>query len=95
MKKRDPIIQADSISGQIAGEAMVEAVENQLRDNNPPETRHTLERLMVMGETRESAIRYIATALSVEVFEAMKNQTSYDEARYVMNLKGLPTLPGE
>ena len=95
MKKPDPIVQADTTGGQIAGEAIVEAVENQLRDDNPPETRRTMKRLMVMGETRENAIRYIASALSIEIFEAMKNQSSYNQARYIRNLKALPTLPWE
>ena len=95
MKKNDPIVRADTPDGQFAGEALVEAVEAQLREDNPPETRRTLERLMAMGETRENAMRYIACALSVEVFEALKNQSPYDEQRYIQNLKVLPTLPDE
>ncbi|OGT87408.1 MAG: hypothetical protein A3G96_01565 [Gammaproteobacteria bacterium RIFCSPLOWO2_12_FULL_52_10] len=79
----------------MAGEALVEAVETQLREDNPRETRRTLERLMAMGETRANAMRYIACALSVEVFEALKNQSPYDERRYIQNLKSLPTLPDE
>jgi len=95
MKKNDPIVRADTPDGQMAGEALVEAVEAQLREDNPPETRRTLERLMAMGETRENAMRYIACALSVEVFETLKNQSPYDEQRYLQNLTALPTLPDE
>ena len=79
----------------MAGEAIVEAIENQLRDNEPPETKRTLERLMSMGESRENAIRYIGSALSIEIFEALKNQTPYNEGRYLENLKALPKLPFE
>ena len=93
MKKRKPIVRADSEDGQLAGEAMVEAIENQIRDADPPEARRTLKRLMALGESRENAIRYIASALSIEIFEALKNQTPYNETRYIKNLKALPTLP--
>ncbi len=93
MKKREPIVRADTQDGQLPGEAIVETIENQIRENNPPETNQTLKRLMALGESRENAIRYIGSALSVEIFEALKNQSPYDEVRYIRNLKALPKLP--
>ena len=63
MKKRKRnIVQADTPDGQLAGEALVQVVENQIQDNDPPETRITLDRLMSLGESRENAMRYIASA---------------------------------
>jgi len=93
MTKREPIVQADTEDGQLAGEAIVEAVENQIRDNDPPEVKHTLKRLMSLGESRENAMRYIASTFSVEVYETMKHLTPFDEARYIKNLDALPRLP--
>ena len=93
MSKRESIVNAETDSGQLAGEAIVEAVENQLDDNNPPEAKQALNRLMALGESRENAIRYIASALSVEIYEAMKNHTPYKESRYISNLDALPKLP--
>ena len=94
MKKRKRnIVQADTPDGQRAGEALVEVVENQIRDNDPHETRTTLERLMSLGESRENAMRYIASVLSVEIFESLKNKTPYNEERYLTNLRNLPELP--
>jgi hypothetical protein len=94
MKKRKRnIVQADTPDGQLAGEAMVEAVENQIQNNDPPETRITLDRLMSLGESRENAMRYIASVLSVEVFEILKNKTPFNEERYLTNLRNLPELP--
>ena len=92
-KRKQNIVQADSPDGQRAGEAVVEAIENQIRDNDPPETRLTLDRLMTMGESREDAMRHIASVLSVEMFESLKNKTPYNEERYLTNLKNLPELP--
>ena len=93
MTKRKQIVQADTEDGQLAGEAIVEAVENQIRDNDPPEVKQTLKRLMGLGESRENAIRYIASTLSVEIYEVMKHLTPFDEIRYTKNLKALPKLP--
>lgn len=93
--KKKTIVRADSEDGQIAGEALVEVVENQLAENDPPETKQTLERLMETGESRENAIRYIACALSVEVFGALKNKEPYNNERYINNLNALPELPWE
>ena len=95
MKKPEPLVRADSPEWQSAGEAIVDAVEAQLWDDNPPEPRHTLQRLMDMGETTENAMRCIACALSAEIFEVSKNQTPYDEARYLRFPQALPELPDD
>lgn len=95
MGKRKGIVHADTPGGQLAGEAIVEAIENQLRDNNPPETALTLARLMKGGESREDAMRLIGCVLAVEVLEILKNDRSFDERRYVENLRRLPELPFE
>ena len=94
-KDKEQIVQAESEEGQMAGEAIVQVVENQINDNNPPETKETLERLMKNGETRENAMRYIASVLSIEIFGALKHQEPYNHERYTNNLKALPNLPDE
>jgi len=53
-KRRRSIVQADTPDGQLAGEALVEVVENQIQDNDPPETRITLDKLMSLGATCRS-----------------------------------------
>ena len=73
--------------------AFLETVENQLADNDPPETQETLDRLMGQGLSEDDAKLYIAQAISVEVFDVMKNQNEFNERRYVKNLKRLPKEP--
>ncbi|MBN4055224.1 hypothetical protein JYU12_00610 [bacterium AH-315-K03] len=92
---KNKIVSAETEEGQQAGEALVEVIENQLRDNNPPETKQTLKRLMALGETRVNAMRYIASVLSIEVFEITKNGNEYNAKRYTSNLKALPKLPDD
>ena len=89
------IVNAKDENGQLAGEAIVEAIENQISEDNPPETKTTLVRLIALGESRENAIRYIASAFSVEIFDALKNKNVFNEKRYISNLKALPELPFE
>ena len=91
----EKIVKATSKEGQLGGEAIIDAIESQLEQNQPVETRKTLDRLIALGESRENALRFIASALSVEIFEALKHQKSYHEQRYIKNLKALPKLPYE
>ena len=54
---KNKIVNAETEAGQRIGEAIVEAVENQLVANEPQETKKALDRLMKLGEPRENAIR--------------------------------------
>jgi hypothetical protein len=94
-KKPKSIVRAETEGGQRAGKALVEAVENQIREGQPAETKLTLERLMALGETRGNAIRYIACVLASEMFEMFQQQEPFNEARYIRNLQALPKLPGD
>jgi len=94
-KEPEEIVQAETEDEQRIGEAMLKIVENQLEENNPVDTKITLDRLMAMGESRENAMRYIATVLSVEIFEMMKDSVPFNEIRYIEKLKILPELPEE
>ncbi|WP_220721342.1 hypothetical protein [Agarivorans litoreus] len=76
-----------------AGEAILEAVENQINDNDPPEVKIAFDRLRKLGISRRESKKYIACALSVEIFDVMKNEKEMDYDRYFANLKKLPELP--
>lgn len=80
---------------EIARAAIFEIIENQLRDNNPPEVRQTFQRLLAEGQTQEEAMKLIGCAVSVEIFEIMKHQQPFNESRYVENLSKLPEMPWE
>jgi hypothetical protein len=80
----------------ILKQQFLEIVENQIRDNNPPETAQTLERLKQDEGYDDSTARLlIAQCVSVELFEVMKYNKPFDEARYVGNLNRLPESPSE
>ena len=75
--------------------AFLEVVDNQLRDNNPPETKETLERLKAEGHSAEDAKLLIAQAVAVEAYMIMKTKTSFNRDRFVRNLMALPQEPKE
>lgn len=76
-----------------AREVILEAVENQIRKNDPIEAKETLDRLIQSGQSREEALRLIAGVLANEMFNVMKSKSHFDNARYVANLARLPKLP--
>ena len=71
----------------------LEVVENQIRDNDPPETRATLARLISQGISEEDAKLYIGQAVCIEVWDIMKNKTGFNIQRFVRNLENLPREP--
>jgi hypothetical protein len=93
MPETRPTMLVESEDDPVIHQAIFDTIENQIRDHTPPETALTFERLLAAGETRDTALRYIACALSVEFFEIIQHSTPFDEARYVRNLQALPALP--
>ena len=73
--------------------AFLEIVNNQLKANDPPETRETLNRLVAQGISEDDAKRYIAQAVGVETFDILKHKRPFNLQRYVKNLARLPETP--
>ncbi|MAI36876.1 hypothetical protein [Alteromonas sp.] len=76
-----------------AGTAILEVVDNQLAANDPPKVKETFERLISLGISKQESKKYIACALSVEIFGAIKNDEEYNPKRYEQNLDNLPEMP--
>lgn len=70
-------------------ETILEVVENQLRENNPPETRQTLERLLAAGYTRPAAVELIGSAVVEEIWQMLHERKPFDRARYKASLDKL------
>ncbi|SDG73503.1 hypothetical protein SAMN04488136_10271 [Vibrio xiamenensis] len=71
---------------------LIEIIENQLSDGQPLKTKETLMRLMMTGTSREDAIAMMACAVSIEVFDVMKNDAEFNLKRYSQHLDELPDL---
>lgn len=75
--------------------AVMEVVENQLRDRDPPETKETFDRLLAEGHDEEEARRLIACVVVSEIFWIMKKNEPFDAKRYAQALSRLPKLLDE
>jgi hypothetical protein len=75
--------------------AYMEVVENQLRDNDPPETRATYNRLKSEGFSELDAKKLIARAIVAETFWIMKKKEMFNLNRFIKNLNRLPAEPKE
>ena len=74
-------------------EQIFKMIKNQIRDNDPPETKATYDRLRNEGYDDFQTRQLIGQCLAVELFGAMKLGKPYDNKRYVKNLLALPKEP--
>jgi hypothetical protein len=72
-----------------------EIIRNQIKDNDPPETKITYNRLKTLGYSDFETNQLIGQCVAVELFQVMKFKEPFDEMRYITNLKNLPKEPFE
>ncbi|MGF1910641.1 hypothetical protein L4C38_14460 [Vibrio kasasachensis] len=71
---------------------LIEVIENQLEDGSPIKVKETLMRLMMTGTSREDALAMMACAVSIEIYDVMKNEAEFNLKRYSEHLERLPDL---
>jgi len=74
---------------------ILEVVDNQLKSDEVPEVKETLERLVSEGFTEKRAKKMIAAVVLAEIFYVQKNLREFDREKYVKALKRLPELPDD
>jgi hypothetical protein len=75
--------------GDLIRSAVLQVVEKQIAENDPPETRGALERLQARGLSRALALHTIGFAVSREVWAVLRNERAYDGDRVRRILDGL------
>ena len=68
-------------SGERVKATILEIVDNQLKDNTPPETNETYQRLLNQGFSPDEARELIGAVVSSEIFEVVKKQQPYNQKR--------------
>lgn len=68
---------------------ILEVVENQVRDNDPPETRQALVRLLDKGYSRKQAIEMIGAAVVEEIWTVIYDHKPFDQVRFAAFLARL------
>ena len=72
---------------------IMEVVGKQISNDDPPETRQTLERLVAEQISEEDAKIYIGQAISIEIWDIINYKKEFNQNRYLRNLKKLPAEP--
>lgn len=80
-------------TNEILREQIFEIIKNQIRDNDPPETKITYNRLIKNGFDDFQARQLTGQCLAVELFDVMKFGKPYNNERYIQNLLALPKEP--
>ncbi len=78
-----------------AGELIIQAIKEQIRQNDPPETRETFDRLRREGHAEDEVYRLLGCVMTSEIYEVMKHERVFDRDLYVRRLQALPKLPWE
>lgn len=76
-------------------DAIMRVVESQIQDNDPPQTRQTLERLVKSGLTEKEAKKLIRGVAAIEICNIMEKKEPFQYQRYAEALARLPKLPWE
>jgi hypothetical protein len=69
--------------------AILEVVENLIRDDDPSETRQTLECPLAAGYARQQAIEMIGSALVAEIWALFHDHKLFDRVRFAALLEQL------
>jgi len=80
-------------SNKIIREQIFEIIENQIKDNDPPETNLTFNRLIKEGYNKSDTKKLISQCIAVEIFDVIKHGNTFDKKRFIKNLKQLPKEP--
>jgi len=77
----------------IIREAIFKVIDNQMKQNDPPETNITYKRLEKEGYSKEDTKKLIAQCVAVELYNGIKRKQPFNLERYLRNLKNLPEEP--
>lgn len=68
---------------------ILEVVDNQLRENNPPVTKESYDKLIDAGYSVSEAKEKIGAIVIEEIYDVMKKNQPYDEKRYTQALRNM------
>ena len=73
-------------------EAVFEAINNQIEDNDPPETKQTYDRLMKEIRNHDQVMEYLGVVMRSEILDILKSKKPFNRKRYVERLNRLPDV---
>jgi hypothetical protein len=73
-------------------EAVLEAINNQIGNNDPPETKKTYDRLMKEIRNHDEVMEYLGVVMRSEILDILKSKKPFKRKRYVERLNRLPDV---
>ncbi|MGB0388491.1 MAG: hypothetical protein ACPGWR_27040 [Ardenticatenaceae bacterium] len=70
-----------------------EVINEQMKNEEPPETKQTYLRLLSEGYSQDQAYHFLGSVLIYEMHYMLERNITYDNDRYVKMLHNLPRLP--
>ena len=74
-------------------EMIFEIINTQIKNNDPPETKITFDRLQKQGFDDFRIKQMLGQCIAVEVFAVMKRGETFNNERYIKHLLALPKEP--
>ena len=72
---------------------ILQIVSRQIKGNDPPETKQTLERLIAEGYSAKDAKELIGAVVATHLFDMLNEMQKFDKTKFVEQLNKLPELP--
>jgi len=80
---------------EFAENTLIEAIENQIENENPPAAKATFNKLTLVGYEREEILNLMAHVLAVEIDAILEEDRAFNTQWYEAALRALPELPPE
>jgi hypothetical protein len=87
-----PTGRENDVSREALRTTILEIVDSQIRNHDPPEALATYDRLIGQGHSDEEARRLIGCVVASEVVGIVNESREYDHRRYLAALEALPRL---
>lgn len=74
---------------------LIQAIENQLENGEPPAAKAVYNKLTLVGYEREDILELMAHVLAIEIDAMLEADRPFDSQWYESALRALPELPAE
>lgn len=83
----------DEAEEQLVEDELVQAIENQLEAQQPPAVQAVMNKLTLVGHTREDIVQMMAQVLAWQISLMLEADQPFDMVAYESALRTLPQLP--
>src|SRR3546814_5928930 len=85
----------DNDEEEFVENTLIQAIENQIENDNPPAAKAIFNKLTLVGYERAEILNLMAHVLAVEIDAILEEDRAFDTQWYETALRALPELPPE